>query len=102
MEHKHHTTRSTLLRPEDLRWIATQGENISVSLKKVAREATRKGIQPEATPLKEYHRTTKDAWGACVIGLGFEPRTDSLEGYCSIQLSYPTNPWSGALSIYEA
>ena len=25
-----------------------------------------------------------------VIGLGFEPRTDSLEGYCSIQLSYPT------------
>lgn len=27
-----------------------------------------------------------------VIGLGFEPRTDSLEGYCSIQLSYPTIP----------
>ena len=27
-----------------------------------------------------------------VIGLGFEPRTDSLEGYCSIQLSYPTDP----------
>lgn len=33
-------------------------------------------------------------WGeeVLVIGLGFEPRTDSLEGYCSIQLSYPTNP----------
>ena len=29
-----------------------------------------------------------------VIGLGFEPRTDSLEGYCSIQLSYPTDPWN--------
>ncbi len=28
----------------------------------------------------------------CVIGMGFEPMTDSLEGYCSIQLSYPTNP----------
>ena len=25
-----------------------------------------------------------------VIGLGFEPRTHSLEGCCSIQLSYST------------
>ena len=28
-----------------------------------------------------------------VIRLGFEPKTHSLEGCCSIQLSYRTNPW---------
>ena len=27
---------------------------------------------------------------ACVIRLGFEPKTHSLEGCCSIQLSYQT------------
>ena len=27
-----------------------------------------------------------------VIWLGFEPKTHSLEGCCSIQLSYQTNP----------
>ena len=27
-----------------------------------------------------------------VIRLGFEPKTHSLEGCCSIQLSYRTNP----------
>ena len=27
-----------------------------------------------------------------VIPLGFEPKTHSLEGCCSIQLSYGTNP----------
>ena len=33
-----------------------------------------------------------------VIGLGFEPRTHSLEGCCSIQLSYPTGHFSETLS----
>ena len=28
-----------------------------------------------------------------VIGKGFEPLTHSLEGCCSIQLSYPTSPY---------
>ena len=28
-----------------------------------------------------------------VIRLGFEPKTHSLEGCCSIQLSYRTDPW---------
>ena len=28
-----------------------------------------------------------------MIRLGFEPKTHSLEGCCSIQLSYRTNPW---------
>ena len=28
-----------------------------------------------------------------VIRLGFEPRTHSLEGCCSIQLSYQTEPF---------
>ena len=37
-----------------------------------------------------------------VIGLGFEPRTDSLEGYCSIQLSYPTiHGYKGCLLPYN-
>ena len=30
--------------------------------------------------------------GPLVIRLGFEPKTHSLEGCCSIQLSYRTNP----------
>ena len=29
-----------------------------------------------------------------VIRLGFEPKTHSLEGCCSIQLSYRTDPYS--------
>ena len=29
----------------------------------------------------------------CVIRLGFEPKTHSLEGCCSIQLSYRTDPF---------
>ena len=29
----------------------------------------------------------------CVIRLGFEPKTHSLEGCCSIQLSYRTDPY---------
>ena len=55
------------------------------------------GEEPKANPIKEYLSDARDIeWGgACVIGLGFEPRTDSLEGYCSIQLSYPTNPLEG-------
>ena len=31
-----------------------------------------------------------------VIRLGFEPKTHSLEGCCSIQLSYRTDPKVGA------
>ena len=31
-----------------------------------------------------------------VIRRGFEPRTHSLEGCCSIQLSYQTKPFRGA------
>lgn len=56
------------------------------------------GEEPKANPIKEYQNVDRRelSGGACVIGLGFEPRTDSLEGYCSIQLSYPTNPWRGA------
>ncbi len=30
-----------------------------------------------------------------VIPLGFEPKTHSLEGCCSIQLSYGTEPFCG-------
>ena len=32
------------------------------------------------------------AFSMLVIRLGFEPKTHSLEGCCSIQLSYRTNP----------
>ena len=51
----------------------------------------------KANPIKEYRNVDRRelSGGAGVIGLGFEPRTDSLEGYCSIQLSYPTNPLEG-------
>ena len=34
--------------------------------------------------------TTAFARGVDVIRMGFEPMTHSLEGCCSIQLSYPT------------
>ena len=45
--------------------------------------------------VSQKNRTTFDC-AICfsfVIRLGFEPKTHSLEGCCSIQLSYGTNPW---------
>ena len=35
-------------------------------------------------------------WRDCVIRIGFEPMAYSLEGCCSIQLSYRTIPTSGS------
>ena len=36
-----------------------------------------------------------------VIRLGFEPKTHSLEGCCSIQLSYRTDPCTLAVALLE-
>ena len=38
-----------------------------------------------------YKKSDKVSCRFMVIELGFEPRTHSLEGCCSIQLSYPTD-----------
>ena len=35
----------------------------------------------------------------CVIRLGFEPKTHSLEGCCSIQLSYRTDPCAVPMGV---
>ena len=40
--------------------------------------------------IKNPHKYLTYTGLAVVIGLGFEPRTHSLEGCCSIQLSYLT------------
>ena len=37
-----------------------------------------------------------------VIRLGFEPKTHSLEGCCSIQLSYRTDPCAFCYSVAES
>ena len=54
---------------------------------------------PYESKLSTAHRHTKKSHNICcaicfafVIRLGFEPKTHSLEGCCSIQLSYRTDP----------
>ena len=59
---------------------------------------------PYESKLSTGHRHTKKApnFVECfcfgVIRTGFEPVTHSLEGCCSIQLSYRTSPFVSALS----
>ena len=54
---------------------------------------------PYESKLSTAHRHTKKRnhlvalCFAFVIRLGFEPKTHSLEGCCSIQLSYRTDPY---------
>ena len=51
-------------------------------------------LQADTIILSHIIKTKKDAFSSVfpelVIGKGFEPLTHSLEGCCSIQLSYPT------------
>ena len=42
---------------------------------------------------KKSAQLTLSAFALVVIRLGFEPKTHSLEGCCSIQLSYRTDPY---------
>ena len=42
---------------------------------------------------KKIAQSSVARFGLFVIRLGFEPKTHSLEGCCSIQLSYRTNPY---------
>ena len=57
--------------------MAAAGAGIHPLKKQVKDEKTKKGDNPWLSPFK-------------VIEEGFEPSTHSLEGCCSIQLSYPT------------
>ena len=50
------------------------------------------GIGRESIKLYKNRREAKNLLPFRVIELGFEPKTHSLEGCCSIQLSYQTNP----------
>ena len=51
----------------------------------------RKGFQASLKPFRTTNATDKAvAFILFVIPLGFEPKTHSLEGCCSIQLSYGT------------
>ena len=47
-------------------------------------------------PCKKKHSTKVECFCFGVIRTGFEPVTHSLEGCCSIQLSYRTIPFEGA------
>ena len=49
------------------------------------------GIGRELIKLYKNERETKNLLPFRVIELGFEPKTHSLEGCCSIQLSYSTD-----------
>ena len=49
------------------------------------------GIGRELIKLYKNEREAKNLLPFRVIELGFEPKTHSLEGCCSIQLSYGTN-----------
>ena len=47
----------------------------------------------DATPENKKRNLNGCAFALVVIRLGFEPKTHSLEGCCSIQLSYRTDPY---------
>ena len=50
---------------------------------------------------KRAFRTDSFFFGLFVIPLGLEPKTHSLEGCCSIQLSYGTIPFQKGLQSYN-